>query len=286
MGYYKTNKGYLSEEYDDVSESPREMDHNSTFFTFSKSRRSPDKNEYKNMREFLLAYGAVEADNQYSQGCIAAGNDAMIKTFDKKGYIILPVYIYSHSGSCYKAAIRNPFSCDWDSSLIGVIFIKKSDIIEEFKVKKISSKLKKDIIERLQAEVDLYSDYADGECYFYQLLDAKGEELESCGGFIGNLDKNGAADCLGFKDVVYIGETIDYEKESNERIDELLKRVKELSGEIVEPEIDVDDENVSIMNYVAAQECAFHLEDFCSKDLIDMEILEARLDKEDMYYVI
>ena len=44
----------------------------------------------------------------------------------EKGYILSPVWGYSHSGYSFSASLQNPFD-RWDSGLVGFIWCKKSD---------------------------------------------------------------------------------------------------------------------------------------------------------------
>ena len=60
----------------------------------------------------------------------------------------------------------------------------------------------------MKDEVEYYSSWANGEVYYYQLLDENNEEIDSCGGFIGELNKNGALDMFDIKEYEYIGENL------------------------------------------------------------------------------
>ena len=172
MSYYKTDRGVLIEEYDEDVINPREENYSgSCFLTFSRNHSSPDENEYRTMQDFLLAMGAIQADKLYSDGNIPDGNDAMMKTLDRKGYISLPVYKYEHSGVCYTAAERNPFNCDWDSCLIGIIYISKTDAKTVFNATRLTKNVKEKVLDLLKAEVKVYSDWADGNCHYYQLME-------------------------------------------------------------------------------------------------------------------
>jgi len=97
--------------------------------------------------------------------------------------IILPLYLYDHSGITIST---NPFNCNFDSGRIGFIFMSKHKIkkegIDETKV-----------IEYLKGEVETYDKYLTGEVYRYTIYEVEtcslGHEhknfVEGCGGFFG-----------------------------------------------------------------------------------------------------
>ena len=59
--------------------------------------------------------------------------------------VIIPVYMYDHSGIIIRASEGNPFSCRWDSGQIGFVFVSKEKVQKEWEVKRISAKLKEKI---------------------------------------------------------------------------------------------------------------------------------------------
>ena len=99
--------------------------------------------------------------------------------------IYTPVYMYDHSGI---ALSSTPFSCKWDSGLLGYHYVSKSTIHTEYSVKRISPKLHKSIISVLDAELEVYNHYVQGNCYEFRIFDSEDEFVDSCGGFIGDLD--------------------------------------------------------------------------------------------------
>lgn len=104
---------------------------------------------------------------------------------DKETAIVLPLYLYDHSGITMSCS---PFSCPWDSGQIGYIYITKEKIRKEYSVKKITKKLLERVTGYLVSEVKEYDDYLTGQCYGYVIEDEDGEHIDSCWGFIGDLD--------------------------------------------------------------------------------------------------
>lgn len=108
--------------------------------------------------------------------------------------VILPLFVYEHSGITMKVGgrldkseddftrtNRYPFdSAGWDTSSVGVIF----DTAESRKVCGCEDFTDEQIEEGLRSEVSEYATYLEGNVFWYQVIDADGDTLDSCGGFI------------------------------------------------------------------------------------------------------
>ena len=90
----------------------------------------------------------------------------------------IPLFLYDHSGTVYRAGQRNPFHCPWDSGRVGIIALKRAAWGD-------GAQSDEKLTEYAQAVAAEYTDWANGECYGYVLCDAVGQEIESCWGFIG-----------------------------------------------------------------------------------------------------
>ncbi|MBE0472124.1 MAG: hypothetical protein IBX55_21780 [Methyloprofundus sp.] len=117
---------------------------------------------------------------------------SMFAEFEREIAAIRQVYRYEHSGVAYNTT---GFSCRWDSGKVGVIFALKSDVRENFNVKRISRKLVERVEKSLDAEIETYSQWANGDVYgiklFQSLADFQsGHDSDSCWGFYfdGNYD--------------------------------------------------------------------------------------------------
>lgn len=117
---------------------------------------------------------------------------ALIEKAIDKYYIILPLYLYDHSGITISTG---PFSCPWDSGQIGYIYISIENILKEFNRKKMSKKLKQKAIDLLRGEVNAYDDYLTGNVYGYTIEPTdKNKSIEcddSCWGFYGDHENSG-----------------------------------------------------------------------------------------------
>lgn len=157
--------------FDEFAESPREW---GTLGTLVCSHHRHDFSDVP----FPQAgeYGSLLADfKEYLKTLSLTLNDI----------IYTPVYMYDHSGI---ALSSTPFSCKWDSGLIGYNYVSKSAVRADYKVKRITPKLHKSIISVLDAELEVYNHYVQGNCYEFRIFDSRGEFVDSCGGFIGSID--------------------------------------------------------------------------------------------------
>jgi hypothetical protein len=89
--------------------------------------------------------------------------------------VSLPVYCYAHSGV---ALSTKPFGDRWDSGQVGVIYAPKGT----------ESMTDAQITANLEGEMATLSSYLYGECYGYEVEGPDGETLDSCWGFIGELE--------------------------------------------------------------------------------------------------
>jgi hypothetical protein len=150
--------------YDDMPDSPRQWD---------------------NLSHLALSHEnytlANEADIDFNAyGSWDELQDALKHEYGAK--IILPVQGYEHGG----LAISVSESHDaWDGGQLGFVYCTAEDIKREYHVQRVSAKLRREIVQVLTSEVEVYNDYINGNVYGYVILDEDGEELDSCWGIYG-----------------------------------------------------------------------------------------------------
>lgn len=113
--------------------------------------------------------------------------------------IILPLYLFDHSGLSISTSTAQFRSCDpagWDWGQVGYIYVTKEDMRREFGVKRLTRRLRALVEEMLRREVRVYDQYLRGEVYGYTVTDRHtGEVIDSCWGFYGeNPHTNGMGD--------------------------------------------------------------------------------------------
>lgn len=92
-----------------------------------------------------------------------------------RSWHIVPLWLYDRSGTVYRSAEQNPFSCRWDSGRVGIIAMRR---------RAIKGNTPEQVQAMLDSVCDTYTSWANGECYGYDVKGAAGEVIDSCGGFI------------------------------------------------------------------------------------------------------
>lgn len=93
---------------------------------------------------------------------------------------LLPLYLYDHSGITISTT---GFACPWDSGQVGYICATPAAVQKEYGAVNPGTLQRAKTL--LQSEVSTYDDYLTGNCHRFQLYQ-NGEEIDSCGGFLGN----------------------------------------------------------------------------------------------------
>jgi len=114
-------------------------------------------------------------------------------------YVGVPVWAYVHSGATIstgkpvagdsKKRLRvNPFHCPWDSGQSGFAYMTHEDALREWGRKRLSKQQKERAEQYIDAVVDEFALYLQGECYGIQIVDTRGgeeEEIDACWGYLG-----------------------------------------------------------------------------------------------------
>lgn len=120
---------------------------------------------------------------------------------ERKATVLLPLYLYDHSGISMRAggpiyrqspkdeAVRSSgrFMGDdagWDTSMVGFIYTTKERIAE-------LGAPADSIVRQLKGEIDEYDDFLTGNVYGYVIEDGEGEVIDSCWGFFPDHDAKG-----------------------------------------------------------------------------------------------
>lgn len=144
---------------------------------------------------FHSNYNLGDAHN-YNQGDYTSMEElGEAITDEEHPVVMLPVYMYNHSGVCLNTT---GFSCKWDSGQVGWIYINKHTLDEmgtQIEDAETYPEFKERLLSYLLSEVETYSLYVAGEVYGFQINDRDGEYEEGCSGFYGtNWKNNGLVD--------------------------------------------------------------------------------------------
>jgi predicted RNA-binding Zn-ribbon protein involved in translation (DUF1610 family) len=103
-----------------------------------------------------------------------------------KDYHVFPLEAYIHSGVVLALSREGEFpDRQWDVSQLGAVLVSKKEARTKAKARKLALSL-----------IESWNDCLSGNVYGYDVEDAEGNNLHSCGNFIGDYDsKGGALDC-------------------------------------------------------------------------------------------
>lgn len=204
---------------DEWYESPREWENLGTLYTWESGYFSPDKHNYSDVLEFLgelLGETLVEKiHNQYTD--TNSFMDDISKRMDKLGYILYPVSKYEHGLVQYFLGV----SSGWDTGTVGVIFAEKKKICEWFNTGKVTQKVRGNVIQSFESELELYTDYANGYgMYCVEIEEFSGEQVEICGGYY-KPDHDTIEQCFSLASELDsdLGELSDWELYDEDKID-------------------------------------------------------------------
>ena len=133
----------------------------------------------------------------YSLGDIQIKSQDEFDEYLKVKHFKMPLYLLDHSGLSMRTTKFYEDPQGWDSGMVGYIYITHDEIRKEYGVKKITSKILKQIESYFITQVKEYSLYLEGSIYGFQLYNVKNCDLEhehkeiedSCYGFIDTSDK-------------------------------------------------------------------------------------------------
>lgn len=117
-----------------------------------------------------------------------------LKANAPKGSIVLPLYLYDHSGITMSTG---PFGCPWDSGRVGYIVATPDAIRKAFMVKRITKAIRERAEACLKGEVKVYDDFLTGNVWGYVIEKThdcgecgstvhESEHEDSCWGFFGD----------------------------------------------------------------------------------------------------
>jgi hypothetical protein len=107
-----------------------------------------------------------------------------------KGSVVLPIYLYDHSGLSMRTT---PFSCPWDSGQVGWIYMTPKEIRERYQKKRISKQCREAVAAALVEEIRRYNHYLQGDVYGFEFTSDSGEFI-GCYEFYGStLEETGIA---------------------------------------------------------------------------------------------
>jgi len=164
-------KGYtINTFYDELHDSPRDWDNLGTMICFHGGYNLGDKTDLKS-EDFN---GWDELENYLRK--------------ELQAVICLPLYFYDHSMQSISTVsfLGRAHHADWDSGRVGFIYATQEDIKKNWDVKRISKKRIADTERILRSETETYDEYIRGNVFGFTVEDAEGNNIDSCGGYLGD----------------------------------------------------------------------------------------------------
>lgn len=168
-------------EYDGDAETPRANSNIGYFFTKESRYKSPDGNTHP-LYQIMIETADEAKDTNHHIGLMqikaseafkaSAPKDGNSHDEDLHVIEIHPIYRYEHSAVSYKRGTAAGF----DYSNCGFYFITAQSISGGTYTAKMIAKA-------IDAELEEYTKWSNGEVYAFTLYDENGEVEESCGGF-------------------------------------------------------------------------------------------------------
>lgn len=147
-------------------------------------------------------------DAEQPEDCIAAEMAEDYSTMEKLRlaaasgeFVWRPISIYDHSGvSIWLGGTAGHVDARWDCSTIGFAYVEKCTAEKEW----ISSDKYKTWQEWanhiMEAEMDVYDDYVEGNCYGWSIKDENNDAVDSCSGYFGTDYDKEYNECEGIID--------------------------------------------------------------------------------------
>jgi len=110
--------------------------------------------------------------------------------FERQAICILPLTIYDHSGVTMFVGGKHDYPFDsagWDTTHTGYIYTTE-ERVQQLCGEDPEYRELRWLEEQLRQEVKVYATWLEGEVYWWQVLDTDGETLDSCGGYVGEID--------------------------------------------------------------------------------------------------
>jgi hypothetical protein len=99
--------------------------------------------------------------------------------------LLLPLYLYDHSGVALSLGREYPFNCPWDSGQVGFILIDRQWLKDNYGKSYFTKKIKQRLYEDAKSNVETYNYYLSGNVYGYKIETPNGDDGNNCWGFYG-----------------------------------------------------------------------------------------------------
>lgn len=144
-----------------------------------------DPRKWSNLGTMVCWHGRYQLGDRHEFSSPEDFWDYIKREGGRKNFVILPLYLYDHSGLTIS---DRPFDDPWDSGQVGWIYVSHDKIREEFGVDEVTPEVRQKALNILKAEIEEYNYYLQGRVYGFVAYSwtENGLEVEdSCWGFYG-----------------------------------------------------------------------------------------------------
>ena len=121
------------------------------------------RNEFSNLGHVAI-YPKVHSKYRIADKPIEFEKASSIEA--SSNYVSLPIYMYAHSGITIRTT---PYSCPWDSGKVGIIYLSKKEIRDQYGWKSVTAKRVKTIQQVFVNEIQVLDHYITGETYMFRI---------------------------------------------------------------------------------------------------------------------
>jgi hypothetical protein len=210
VAHTETENGYrLKIIADNDAESPRDWDNGAVMVCEHRRYNLGDddgadlaRDAVRSSRDYRPSW---ESDDNPKGLDLSEPNDLWNAIQRCSDIIACPLYLYDHSGITISMGRGgNPFSCPWDSGMVGFIFMTKDMILKNWmlpETTRLTPALKAKALDLMQGETETYDMFLTGDVYGYVVErlepadpddedadlddDREGEDVDSCWGMFG-----------------------------------------------------------------------------------------------------
>lgn len=154
----------------------------------------PVSNDYSEPDYLFAEIAGIDRDSDY---CIKIydneGHEALTEYLYNaacKKAIILPLYLYDHSGITMSTG---SFGDSWDSGQVGYIYLTLDQARKEYGWKHITKARREKLISYLNGEVETYDNFLTGDVWGFNVVAPNENDVDSCWGFY---DDEGIKDAI------------------------------------------------------------------------------------------
>lgn len=149
--------------------------------------QSENFNSASDWYDSIMGNGAFDEANEHcsklGKGPVGFAN-YLCEKLDGKGILAYPILKQEHGTVRYYLGNSIDY---WEGSVAGFAWQTKSNLYKEYEVSRLTPKLKGELYDLVDKSLKVYTDWANGYCYGYQLFTQEnGDDIvDSCYGYIG-----------------------------------------------------------------------------------------------------